>query len=138
MTSSRLGKRDTCMRPVGVPLVHLLRKDAWVSSHVERFGCNHTRCLMVTVVLSRNIGGHPRENVCRKLVIFPIVHQNCSLALLTEVGAQCERAVVVQLLVTSPPHGIAPSFYLNLSSEFQSFPIFDVGKHELCLPNLAR
>jgi hypothetical protein len=66
MTSSRLGKRETCMRPVGVPLVHLLRKDAWVSSHVERFGCNHPRCLMVTVVLSRNIGGHPRENVCRK------------------------------------------------------------------------
>ena len=63
---------------------------------------------------------------------------NHSLDLLTEVGTQCERAVIVQLLVTSPPHGIAHSLYLNLSSKFQSFPICDVRKHELCLPNLAR
>jgi hypothetical protein len=63
---------------------------------------------------------------------------NRSLDLLTEVGAQCERAVVVQLLMTSPAHGIAHSLYLNLSSEFQSFPICDVRKHELRLANLAR
>lgn len=63
---------------------------------------------------------------------------NCSLDLLTEVGAQCERAVIVQLLVTRPPHGIAHSFYLDLSSEFQSFPICPLRKHELRLPNLAR
>jgi hypothetical protein len=63
---------------------------------------------------------------------------NRSLGLLTEVGTQCERAVIVQLLVTSPPHGIAHSLYLNLSFKFQSFPICDVRKHELCLPNLAR
>jgi hypothetical protein len=63
---------------------------------------------------------------------------NHSLDLLTEVRTQCERAVIVQLLVTSPPHGIAHSLYLNLSSKFQSFPICDVRKHELCLPNLAR
>src|SRR5882757_1361586 len=44
---------------------HLLRKDGWVSSHLERFGCYHSRCLMVAVVLSRNIGGHPRENDLR-------------------------------------------------------------------------
>jgi len=31
---------------------------------------------------------------------------NRSLDLLMKVGAQCERAVIVQLLVTSPPHGI--------------------------------
>jgi hypothetical protein len=62
---------------------------------------------------------------------------NRSLDLLTEVGTQCERAVIVQLLVTSPQHGIARSLYLNLSSKFQSFPICDVRKHELCLPNLA-
>ena len=64
--------------------------------------------------------------------------KNRGLDLLTEVGTQCERAVIVQLLVTSPPHGIAHSLYLNLSSKFQSFPICDVRKHELCLPNLAR
>ncbi len=65
-------------------------------------------------------------------------HNNGSLDLLTEVGAEGERAVVVQLLVTSPAHGIAHSLYLNLSSKFQSFPIGDVRNHELCLPNLAR
>jgi hypothetical protein len=63
---------------------------------------------------------------------------NRSLDLLTEVGTQCERAVIVQLLVTSPPHGIAHSLYLDLSSKVHSFPIGDVRKHELCLPNLAR
>ncbi len=61
-----------------------------------------------------------------------------SLDLLTEVGTQCQRAVIVQLLMTSPPHGIAHSLYLNLSSKFQSFPIGDAWKHELCLPNFAR
>src|SRR5580692_10186509 len=61
-----------------------------------------------------------------------------SLDLLSQVGTQCERAVIVQFLVTSPAHGIAHSLYLNLSSKFQSFPIYDVRKHELCLPNLAR
>src|SRR3954447_12461833 len=78
--------------------------------------------------------------LCRKprRSIFTVVHQNCSLDLLTEVGTQCERAVIVQLLMTSPPHGIAHSLYLNLSSKLQSFPIYDVGKHELCLSNLAR
>jgi hypothetical protein len=59
------------------------------------------------------------------------------LDLLTEVGTQCERAVIVQFLVASPPHGIAHSLYLNLRTKFQSFPIGDVRKHELCLPNLA-
>ena len=63
---------------------------------------------------------------------------NRSLDLLREVGTQCKRAVIVQLLVTSPPHGIAHFLHLNLSSKFQSFPIGDVWKHELCLPNLAR
>jgi hypothetical protein len=63
---------------------------------------------------------------------------NRSLDLLTEVGMQCERAVIVQLLVASPQHGIAHSLYLNLSSKFQPFPICGVRKHELCLPNLAR
>ena len=48
------------------------------------------------------------------------------LDLLTEVRTQCERAVIVQLLVTSPSHGIAHSLYLNLRSKFQSFPIGDV------------
>ena len=51
-----------------------------------------------------------------------------SLDLLTEVGTQCERAVIVQLLVASPPHGIAHSLYLNLGSKFQSFPIRDVAE----------
>src|SRR5271154_6025398 len=59
------------------------------------------------------------------------------LDLLTEVGAQCERAIVVELLVTSPPHGIAHSLYLNLSPKFQALPICNVWKHELGLPNLA-
>ena len=62
---------------------------------------------------------------------------NRSLDLLTEVGTQCERAVIVQLLVTSPAHGIAHALYFNFRSEFQSFPIGDVWKHELCLPNFA-
>ena len=56
---------------------------------------------------------------------------------LTEVGTQCERAVIVQLPMTSPAHGIAHSLCLNLSSKFQSFPIGDVWKHKLRLPNLA-
>jgi hypothetical protein len=74
----------------------------------------------------------------RKTVARSSPKDNHSLDLLTEVGTQCERAVVVQLLMTSPPDGIAHSLYLNLSSKFQSFPICDVWKHELCLPNLAR
>src|SRR5438067_3103528 len=61
-----------------------------------------------------------------------------SLDILTEVGAQGERAVVVQLLVTSPAHGIAHCFYFDRSSKFQSFPILDIRQHKLCLPNLAR
>src|SRR5271168_4477 len=61
----------------------------------------------------------------------------CLLNLLAEVGTQGERAVLVQLLVTSPAHGIAHSLYLNLSSKFQSFPIGDVWQHELGLANLA-
>src|ERR1700684_3863806 len=60
------------------------------------------------------------------------------LDLLTKVGPQCDRAVIVQLLVTGPPHGIAHSLYLNLSSKLQSFPIRDVRNHELCLPNPTR
>ena len=63
---------------------------------------------------------------------------NCSLDLLTEVGTQGERAVIVQFLVTSPPHRITHSFYLYLSSKFQSFPFDGVRNHELCLSNLAR
>jgi len=63
---------------------------------------------------------------------------SCSLDLLTEVGTQGERAVIVQFLVTSPPHRITHSFYLYLSSKFQSFPFDGVRNHELCLSNLAR
>ena len=61
----------------------------------------------------------------------------CGLDLLPKVGTQRERAVIVQLLVASPPHRIKHSLDLNLRSKFQSFPIGDAGKHELCLPNLA-
>jgi hypothetical protein len=61
-----------------------------------------------------------------------------SLDLLTEVGTQRERAIIVQLLVTSPAHRTAHSLYLNLSPKFQSFPIGDVRKHKLGLPNLSR
>jgi hypothetical protein len=74
---------------------------------------------------------------CMKLVRL-LDQNNRSLDLLTEVGTQGERAVIVQLLVTSPPHGIAHSLYLDLSSKFQSVPFGDLRKHELCLPNLAR
>jgi hypothetical protein len=42
---------------------------------------------------------------------------NRGLDLLVEVGTQCERASIVQLLVTRPPHGIAHSLCLNLSSK---------------------
>ena len=45
---------------------------------------------------------------------------NHSLDLLTEVGTQRERAILVQLLVTSPAHGIAHSLYITLSSNLQS------------------
>src|SRR5580704_1530312 len=61
-----------------------------------------------------------------------------NLDLLTKVGTQGERAIIVQLLVTSPAHAVAHSLYLNLSSKFQAFPICRVRKHELRLPNLAR
>jgi len=44
-----------------------------------------------------------------------------SLALLTEVGTQCERAVIVQLLVTSPPHGVAHSFTSISALSFNPF-----------------
>ncbi|SRR6266567_1133735 len=60
------------------------------------------------------------------------------LDLLTEVGAQRERAVIVQFLVTRPPHGIAHSLYFDLSSESQCFPICPLRQHKLHLPNLAR
>ncbi len=73
-----------------------------------------------------------------KWLIISIEPNNRSLHSLTEVRTQCERAVIVQLLMTSPLHRIAHSLYLNLSSKFQFFPIGDVLKHELCLPNLAR
>src|SRR5580693_8275232 len=61
-----------------------------------------------------------------------------SLDLLTKIRTQRERAVIVQLLVTSPAHGIAHALYLDLSSKFQAFPLVEVRKHELRLPNLAR
>ena len=60
------------------------------------------------------------------------------LDLLTEVGAQRERAVIVQFLVTRPPHGIAHSLYFDLSSQSQRFPICPLWQHKLRLPNLAR
>src|SRR5437660_1117867 len=63
---------------------------------------------------------------------------NGCLDLLTEVGTQCERAVIVQLLVTSPAHWIAHSLNLDLGSKFQSLPTRRGRKHELCLANLAR
>src|SRR2546425_13333674 len=59
------------------------------------------------------------------------------LDLLTKVRTQRERAIVIQSLVTSPPHRIAHSLYLDLSSKFQPFPICDVRQHELGLANLA-
>src|ERR1700730_10912350 len=59
------------------------------------------------------------------------------LDILTEVGAQGERAVLVELLVASPAHGIAHSLHLHLGFEFQPFPICDVRQDQLCLPNLA-
>src|SRR6266700_81639 len=55
----------------------------------------------------------------------------------TKVRSQRERAIIVQLLMTSPPHRIAHSLYLDLSSKFQPFPICDVRQHELGLANLA-
>src|ERR1700679_2227380 len=61
-----------------------------------------------------------------------------SLDPLTQVGTQCERAVLVQLLVASPPYGIAHSLDLNLGLEFQPFPISNIRKHEPRLANLAR
>src|SRR5262249_5954705 len=64
--------------------------------------------------------------------------RNHILRPLGEVRTQRERAVVVQLLVTRPPHGIAHPLYFNRSSKYQSFPICDIRKHELSLPNLAR
>ena len=63
---------------------------------------------------------------------------NRILDLLTQIGAQCERAVIVQFLVASPAHRIAHSLDFNLGSKFQPFPICDVRKDELRLPNLAR
>ena len=61
-----------------------------------------------------------------------------SLDLLTQVGTQCERAVIVQFLMTRPPHRIAHSLYFDLASEFQAFPICPLRQHKLRLPNLAR
>jgi hypothetical protein len=37
------------------------------------------------------------------------------LDLVAEIGAQCERAVIVQPLVACPSHGVAHSLYFNLS-----------------------
>src|SRR5256885_5548193 len=56
----------------------------------------------------------------------------------TEVGTQRERAIIVQLLVTSPTHRIAHSFNLELNSKLQPLPICHGWHHELCLANLAR
>jgi hypothetical protein len=52
---------------------------------------------------------HDRNSPHRKLL---------ALDILTEVGAQRERAIIVQLLVTSPAHGIAHSLHLDLGFEF--------------------
>src|ERR1039457_1932860 len=70
--------------------------------------------------------------------LVPFASEQCSLNLLTEVGTQSERSIVVQLLVTGPAYRIAHSLDLNLCSKFQSFPIGHMRQHKLCLPNLAR
>jgi len=80
----------------------------------------------------------PQRVGCIRPRLRTLDQNNRSLDLLTEVGMQRERAVIVQFLVTSPPHGIAHSLDLDLGSKLQAFPIGDVRKHELCLPNLAR
>src|ERR1700734_1343426 len=61
-----------------------------------------------------------------------------NLNLLTKIGTQRERAILVQFLVTCPAHGIAHSLHFNLSSKLQPFPIGHVRKHKLCLANLSR
>src|SRR6266566_695717 len=77
--------------------------------------------------------------VCRRGARYHIHHLSVGcLNVPTKVGTQCERTVIVQFLMTSPPHRIAHSLYLNLSSKFQSFPICRVRKHKLRLTNLAR
>src|ERR1051326_1199990 len=65
-------------------------------------------------------------------------HQLRTLHLLPQIGAQRERAVLVQLLMTRPTHRIPHPLHLNLSAKLQSFPIADVRHHELRLPNLSR
>src|SRR5579859_133823 len=66
------------------------------------------------------------------------IFEGPSLDLLAEVGAQCERTIVVQLLVASPTDGVTHSLYFDLGAKFQSLPIGDVWKNELGLPNFTR
>src|SRR5579872_582334 len=83
-------------------------------------------------------------HACRKLRLphrYPPSSQDAdlpSLNLPPQIRPQRERAVLVQLLVTSPSHWIPHPLDFNLSAKLQSFPIADVRHHELCLPNLSR
>src|SRR5690348_9521899 len=76
---------------------------------------------------------------CADIRVARLLDQkNHRLCLLTKVGTQGKRAVIVQPLVTGPTNGVAHSLYLDLRFKFQSLPIGDVRKHKLGLPNLAR
>jgi hypothetical protein len=68
----------------------------------------------------RNLHGSARYGLVTTVArnSFREEANECGLDLLTEVRTQRERAVIVQPLVTRPPHGIAHSLYLNLRSKF--------------------
>jgi hypothetical protein len=45
------------------------------------------------------------------------------LNVVTEVGTQSQRAIVIQLLVTRPPHGVSHTFHFDFRLEPQSLPL---------------
>src|SRR5215831_7520761 len=57
--------------------------------------------------------------------------------LLAQIGPESERAIVVQLSVTSPLHRAVHTLYFNFRPEFQSLPVGSLGQNKLRLSDLA-
>src|SRR3974377_1052316 len=55
-----------------------------------------------------------------------------------EVGTQCERAILVELLMTSPAHRVSHTFHFYFCLEFQSFEFCPLWQYKLRLSELSR
>jgi|SRR5215469_149570 len=57
--------------------------------------------------------------------------------LLAQIGPESERAIVVQLSMTSPLHRVVHTLYFNFRPEFQSLPVGSLRQNKLRLSDLA-